>query len=196
MKTKRFNIWSLTVILITGFLFACSSGTADHKTQVEEYFAALNIGSIDRARAVISDTLTISEGDFSTDFYGEVYYEHFRWDSIFQPGYEILEMQEEGDEIVAMVASRSVRYEFLRNNPLSCERRIYFKDGKIRNIAIGECPSADWETWEARRDSLVRWVARNHQELDGFINDLSMQGAQNYMQAMEFYENAAAGVTQ
>ncbi len=180
--------------MITGLLLACNSGTVNHKTQVEAYFSALDAGSIDRARAVIADTLTISEGDFSTDYYGEVFYEHFRWDSIFQPGYEILELREEGEEIVTLVASRSVRYEYLRNNPLSCERRISFKDGKIRKIAIGECPSADWATWEARRDTLVRWIAEHHPELDGFINDLTMQGAQNYMQAMELYENAEEAV--
>lgn len=194
LKTNYLDTWLLTGLFLTGLLTGCNSGTVDHKTQVEAYFAALDAGSIDRARTFVSDTLTISEGDYSTDYFGDLFYEHYRWDSIFQPSYEILELREEGEEIVAMVASRSVRYEFLQNNPLSCERRISFQEGKIRNIAIGECPSADWETWEARRDTLVRWIASHHPEFDGFINDLSMQGAQNYMQAMELYENAAEAV--
>lgn len=37
------------------------------------------------------------------------------------------------------------------------------------------------------RDSLVAWTARNHPELDNFINDLSMKGALKYKKTMELY---------
>lgn len=194
MKKSNYSALFFVLTVMAGFLSSCNTSIESEKKIVEEYFEALDAGNFERARAVVSDTLTISEGDFSTDYSGKAFYEHFRWDSIFQPSYAILELRQEEDGIFAVVSSSSVRYKFLGNDPLSCERRITFKDGKIRKITIGSCPDAKWELWQARRDTLVNWTAENHPDLDGFINDLSMKGAQNYMQAMELYENAAEAV--
>jgi len=48
---------------------------------------------------------------------------------------------------------------------------------KITKIEALECSDANWNVWQAERDSLVNWVKINHPELDGFINDLTMNGA-------------------
>lgn len=53
-----------------------------------------------------------------------------------------------------------------------------------------ECVDADWNIWQMERDSLVKWVSINHPELDGFIHDLTMNGAINYLKAIELYENS------
>ena len=47
---------------------------------------------------------------------------------------------------------------------------------------------ANWEIWQRERDSLVNWIKENHPELDGFVHDLSMEGAQNYLKAISLYK--------
>ena len=39
----------------------------------------------------------------------ESFYEQFKWDSIFQPTYEIVELEDQNDQIIATVASSSKR---------------------------------------------------------------------------------------
>ncbi|WPP49957.1 hypothetical protein [Catalinimonas niigatensis] len=51
-----------------------------------------------------------------------------------------------------------------------------------------ECLNADWNIWQTERDSLVNWTRNNHPKLDGFIHDLTMDGAINYLKAIELYE--------
>jgi hypothetical protein len=82
-----------------------------------------------------------------------------------------------------------LRFEFLKNNPLSCRHKISFKDGKIAKLETLECIDADWGIWQKERDSLVNWVHIHHPDLDGFVHDLSMQGAINYLKAIELYKD-------
>ncbi len=89
---------------------------------------------------------------------------------------------------MATVASKSLRYAFLKNNPLTCRFTITFNSGKISRIESGECAGADWNIWEKERDSLVDWIKTNHPKLDGFINEMTMDGAIRYLQAIELYE--------
>ncbi|MGE5943308.1 MAG: hypothetical protein ACM31G_03105 [Flavobacteriales bacterium] len=100
----------------------------------------------------------------------------------------MVSLENENEHLVATVSVNSLRYEFLKNNPLTCKHAFYFKSGKINKIKTLDCIDTDWEIWQKERDSLVNWVKFNHPELDGFIHDLSMQGAIDYLKAIELYE--------
>ncbi len=97
-------------------------------------------------------------------------------------------IENEGDKLVATVSVHSLRFEFLKNNPLTCRHRFHFDSGKITKIENLDCSNANWEIWQEERDALVSWVKLNHPELDGFINDLSGKGAVNYVKAIELYK--------
>lgn len=71
---------------------------------------------------------------------------------------------------------------------MTCQYKISFNSGKISKIEELECKDADWNIWQKKRDSLVSWTKKNHPELDGFINDMTMNGAINYLKAIELYE--------
>ncbi len=178
-------------ILITCifFLAACTSKGISSAETVKQYYTAFDAADFARMLPLVSDSLTIAEGDYATTYSHDSFYEQFKWDSIFQPSYELIDIAEEEGSIIATVASSSVRYEFLKNNPLTCRFSITFSGAKISRIDVLDCPDADWGVWEAERELLVSWVSENHPELDGFIHDLSMQGAINYMKAIELYEN-------
>ena len=66
---------------------------------------------------------------------------------------------------------------------------VYFESGKISRIENLDCPDANWETWGKQVDSLVNWTKENHPGLNGFIHDLTMKGAQDYMKAIALYKN-------
>lgn len=74
-----------------------------------------------------------------------------------------------------------------------CQVKISFTSGKISKLEELECIGVDWNIWRKERDSLVSWVNKNHPELDGFINDMTMNGSINYLKAIDLnitYKNA------
>lgn len=102
----------------------------------------------------------------------------------------MVSLEKENDQFVATVSVNSLRFEFLKNNPLTFRHKFDFKSGKISKIETVEFIDTNWETWQKERDSLVKWVKSNHPKLDGFIHDLSMQGAINYLKAIELYKKS------
>ena len=154
---------------------------------VKAYYKAYADSNFERLIPLITDSIIIAEGDYVTSYSLDSYYEQFKWDSVFQPTYEVIGLEDRNDQVIATVASSSIRYRFLDNDPLTCRFNISFKNDQISKIEVLECESADWNIWEARRDTLVNWIGIEHPELDGFVHDLTMQGAINYLMAMELY---------
>ena len=177
------------LILWSVLLMECRNKKSTPHERVTEYYDAFNSADFERITQVIADSLTIMEGEYVTPYTRESFYEHFRWDSIFQPTYEIVELAQHDSQIIATVASSSKRYKFLKNDPLTCRFRISFNAGEITTLESLNCPNADWNVWQTERDALVTWTKKNHPELDGFIHDLTMHGAINYLKAIEWYEN-------
>ncbi|WP_339629929.1 hypothetical protein [uncultured Maribacter sp.] len=96
---------------------------------------------------------------------------------------------EKNNQVFATVASKSIKNEFLKNNPLKCKFKISFESGKISKIEDFEYLGTDWNSWQSQRDSLVNWISKNHPELDGFVNDMTKKGSVKYVKAIELYEN-------
>lgn len=160
---------------------------------VTQYYKALNNSDYNQVKSLITDSITIVEGNYIMPYSHETFHEHFKWDSIFQPTYKLIALSETNDHVVATVAVNSLRFEFLKNNPLTCRHKIFFKSGKLTKFENMDCIDADWTIWEKERDALVRWTSTHHPELDGFIHDLTMNGAINYLKAIALYrENKSA----
>ena len=167
---------------------ACTNAPSLHQSTVEEYYRGLNAGDFYQVSSVVADTFTIIEGDFETAYTVASHEVLFRWDSVFATTYEIKKVTIDEGRIQALVSSSSDRYRFLENDPLVCEMNFSFKQDKISQLYIGDCPEADWERWSTKRDSLVQWVDQHHPNLSGFINDLTEKGAQDYMNAVGLFE--------
>ncbi len=187
---KRLLFQVPIILLLT---FGCNSKRTDPAENVTKYYKAFNNSDYDQVKALITDSITIISGDYIMPYSAESYYEHFKWDSVFQPTYKLLELEELGDQLIATVEVNSLRFEFLKNNPLTCKHKISFKSGKLAKFESLDCIGADWELWQKEIDSLVSWVNIHHPELNGFIHDLTMKGAVNYLKAIELYENSKTG---
>lgn len=179
----------LFLSLLLAFLSGCTDKKLSHAEVVTNYYEAFNASDYQQVKQCITDSITIVEGEYVMPYSRDSFHEQFKWDSIFQPTYEIIELQEQDNQIIATVASSSKRYAFLKNDPLTCQFQISFHSDKITRLVALDCPGADWSVWQTERDSLVSWIGANHPELDGFIHDLSMKGARNYLKAIELYQN-------
>lgn len=176
------------ILFLLYFLTGCDDQKLTHKETVTKYYNAFDSANYNEIRTLINDSITVISGDYVMPYSHESFHEFFKWDSLFKPSYSIVELEEKNNRIMATIASESLRYEFLKNNPLTCQFEISFNYGKISKIKDVQCIGADWNIWQKERDSLVRWITTNHPKLDGFIYDMTMNGAINYLKAIELYE--------
>ena len=182
MKNKLF--------LLFGYLFlvGCGQNHLSHMQVTSNYFNARNAMDFEEIKATISDSIIITEGDYVMPYTHHSFYEVFKWDSVFQTTYEIIDLKEINDQIIATVALNSIRNKFLKNEPMTCQFKLSFIAKKISKIESLDCEDADWEVWQKGVNELVIWIDANHPDLNGFIHDMTMYGAQNYLKAIELYE--------
>lgn len=167
----------------------CADKASTPVEQITAYYDGFKKSDFSQIKNTLSDSLVSISGDYRMAYSREGFYEKFKWDSVFKPEYTLDSIETNGEHPIATVTMNSPKLEFLHNNPMTCRYMVYFENDKIARIQELNCPTANWELWAKQRDSLVSWTKVNHPELDGFINDLTMQGAMNYMEAIVLYRN-------
>ena len=178
------------ILFIIVLLFAnCTEKQPTKSEQIKAYYNGYKNAKYEHIKDVIADSLTTVYGDYTSTFTPQRYYEQFKWDSIFKPVYELVAIHQIDDQIIATVTKRSLKLQFLNNNPMTCRYQFEFTSGNISRIEELDCNDANWKAWKEGVDILVNWVKINHPELDGFIHNLSMQGAIDYLKAIELYNN-------
>lgn len=169
-------------------LASCTENKSNPADQIKAYYNGFQNGDYKQIKNTLADSLITTAGDFIMPFSKESYYEKFKWDSIFKPVYKLINIENQGEQAIVKVSMRSLKHDFLKNSPMTCNYKFHFKSGKIAKIENLDCPDANWEVWAKEVDALVNWVKTNHPELDGFINDLTMKGAMDYMKAIALYK--------
>lgn len=183
MKKVFFSLFLLC------FLIGCKQHKLIAKETVKTYYESFEAGDYTSIKSVISDSITLIAGDYVMPYDQGCFYEHFKWDSVFKTTYQLLVLEEKNNHVFATVASKSIKNKFLKNNPLTCTFKISFKSGKISTIEDFEYRGTNWRQWASQRDTLVRWISKTHPTLDGFVNDMSMKGAMDYVKAIKLYQN-------
>ncbi|WP_299103517.1 hypothetical protein [uncultured Winogradskyella sp.] len=188
MKIKLSELKKLLVLLFIVFIsIGCSENKITNTQLVEKYYDGFQSSNFLQVKNVIDDSLTTVYGDYITNFTKEKYYKQFKWDSVFKPDYKLISLKKSETAIMATVSISCSKFEFLKNNPMICNYEFQFKAGKITRIEELNCDNVNWDVWENQVNDLVHWVEINHPELDGFVHDLSLQGAQNYLKAIALY---------
>lgn len=180
---------TFVLALLAIFLVACNNQKSNRQETVIRYYDALDAGDYDAIKKQINDSITQINGDFTTRYDHDGFYGFFKWDSIFKSSYEIVELEEKNGEVFVTVAQENVRNEFLRNNPLIYKVQVSFALDKIAKLKDFEYIDTNWNAWNKEKDSLVNWIKNNHPDLDGFVNDMTMQGSKNYIKAIELYQS-------
>ena len=68
------------------------------------------------------------------------------------------------------------------------DRRVDNRDEEEIEEEELEYINVNWDEWNQQKNALVEWVQLNHPELDGFVNDMTIKGAMDYLKAIELYE--------
>ncbi len=175
-----------TILAILTLLFlACQRPQEEQLAR--DYYQALNRSDFERIAQLQFDSVRVKEGPYNTAYSINDYVNWLQWDSVFRPTYEILDLKTDEEGVVLTVSKVCQRIQFLNGGPMVSKERIQFKEGKMYALEIQEFLSFDGDGWNTKKEQLVNWIAEHHPELNGFINDQSLQGGLNYLKALELY---------
>lgn len=181
----------LLLICFTIVLLSCQTEKkqAGNSQIIKDFYLELNNSNLNRASAYIHDGIIVSEFQFIQVKSKDEWFTQFKWDSVFNPTYKILELIEADGKVEVIISKECERIRFLHDSATIYKVEYEFLDGKIKKDSIFEYLVFDFKKWQSRRGSLVAWANLNHPELPDFIFDQTIEGGQNYMKAIEFYED-------
>ncbi len=160
---------------------------------VENYIEALNEGSYNTIIQSFLDSIRLNEQAYKSAFSKVDYLSLFQWDSTFAPKYQILDIEQKGEDVEMKVSKKCTRILFLNKEPIITKELVEFKGNKIYGITITDYEVFNNGKWSGNRANLVSWIKTHYPELDGFLIDQSKQGALNYLKAIDLYQNNKMG---
>ena len=136
----------------------------------------------------LADSLKTIEGEHINIYSKIDYLEFLKWDSVFDPNYEILEIEQMDGIVKAKISKMDKRIFFLHEKPFITNQTISFQKDKIISIKT-DYLNFDYPTWEKNKNGLLNWIDKNHPELNGFVNDQTEDGGMKFLKAIELYNN-------
>jgi hypothetical protein len=184
------NKYKVLVLLLTIGIFSCNNSEKQfHKLEIaKNFYAAIDNSNPSKTSELITESFTTIDDGFEQEYSGNEYAEWVKWDSVFQPTYEILRIEKDNGIIKAKISKTDKRISFLHHEPIITDEILQFEGNKIKNINRTSA-SFNVEKFVKNRDELVNWIAGNHPELNGFLNDQTKGGGIKYLKAIELYRN-------
>ncbi len=178
---------SFVTILLTVLLIGCSHHNQD--AIIQKYFEALNQSDFNQIKKFVNDDYVMVEGDFKICASVNDLETVFKWDSVFLPKYEVLNMVQVENGIEAQVSKIDTRVAYLHDDPMISNVSFEFKNGKISKQIINEYKYFDVKKWNGRLKDLVDWINLNGPKLKGFERDITLNGAKKYLEVIDLYSN-------
>ena len=170
------------------FTIAVISLSCDRKEAiVKDYITNLNNSNFSKISVFLHDSIMTLEGGFVVSKNKPEFYTIFQWDSVFSPVYEIRDIHRIEQNVEVTLSKECDRIRFLHDSAIVYRSLFEFQEDQIIKISSVENLVFDVQRWSSRRDTLVKWIDHNYPELSGFIFDQSIQGANDYLQAIELY---------
>ena len=192
-KGKAIKLKIYTLILLLFILYGCGdhSSSKNRIATTKNYFTALDQSSSSKLYSVIGDSLLtkIPEYDYQVKYSKKDYVEKWlKWDSVFDPTYKVLALNVANENVVATVSKTDKRIAFFMHKPFLTQETFKFKNGKIAEIET-KYLNFNEKTWGKNRKQLLNWVATNHPEYEGFINDQTEAGGIKFLEILNRYQN-------
>lgn len=185
---KIFRVGVLLVIVVT----SCKQTPKTTQLEIaEEYYRVLDASDETGLPSLLADKILTKETEYNYEYtYAKAdYIQWLKWDSAFEPTYEVLDMVEENDMVKVRVSKSDKRIAFLHKEPIITNQILRFENDKIASIETIKYVNFNDSLFVKNRDELVNWIDQYHPELNGFINDQTEVGGQKYLRAMDYFEN-------
>jgi hypothetical protein len=179
----------LLLILVMGFASCKNSEKQIDKIEIsKQYFKALSDSDYSTIYNYLTDSIATIEGEYEVTYSKKDYLELLKWDAVFSPNYNILEIEEAGGMVKVKISKMDKRIAFLQEAPFITHQTIKFQKEKIISI---ETEYLDFReaTWERNKNRLISWIDKNHPELNGFIHDQTESGGIKFLKAIALYKN-------
>jgi hypothetical protein len=181
-----------SLLIIIGFI-SCKSSEKEIDTLeiAKKYYKALDQSDHSEMAHLLTDSLVTKETEYEYEqtFSRNEYSEWLKWDAVFEPTYEILEIEQENGVVKASVSKMDKRIAFLHKEPIVTHQVIRFDKDKIISVETTEYVDFNDSTFVKNRDKLVSWIDENHPELTGFIYDQTEYGGKQYLKAIKLYSS-------
>ncbi|UJH67934.1 hypothetical protein [Allomuricauda sp. SCSIO 65647] len=181
-------LWLLTI----GFISCKKSEKQIDKLEIaKNYYEVLDQSNVSEMATLLADSLLTKETEYDYEqiFSLKEYIEWLKWDAVFEPTYEILEIEQEDGMVKARISKMDKRISFLHEEPIVTDQVIRFDNDKIASIETTEYVIFNDSTFVENRDSLLNWIDKNHPALNGFIHDQTEVGGIKYLKAIDLYKN-------
>ncbi len=181
-------LWLLTI----GFISCKKSEKQIDKLEIaKNYYEVLDQSNVSGMATLLADSLLTKETeyDYEQTFSLKEYIEWLKWDAVFEPTYEVLEIEQENEMVKARISKMDKRISFLHEAPIVTEQVIRFDNDKIASIETTKYVIFNDSTFVRNRDGLLNWIDKNHPALNGFIYDQTAAGGSKYLKAIELYKN-------
>ncbi len=157
----------------------------------QQYYKALDQSDDSKMRTLLGDSIVIRENadNYEERFSQKGYTVWLEWDSVFNPTYNILQIEQDGEIVKAKISKMDKRILFLHEEPMVWNEIVRFDNNKIVKVERIEYEVFDVEKFLKNRDGLVSWVDENHPELSGFLYPQTKSVGMKYLQAIELYRN-------
>jgi len=183
----------ILTFLSTIALIACKNPEKkiDNLQIAKDYYKALDNSDDSRIKQLLTDSLLTKETgyDYEQTFSLQEYMEWVKWDGIFDPSYEILEIVEVDTIVKAKISKIDKRIVFLHEAPIVTDQVIRFVNDKISIVETTKYVNFNDSIFVENRDKLVSWIDKNHPELKGFLYDQTEVGGRKYLKAIELYKS-------
>ncbi len=182
----------IAILIFSILLISCSQH--NQESIIQQYFEAFNQSDFNQIKKYVNNDFIMSEGDFKICSSVNDLEAVFKWDSVFQPKYKVLKIRQIENRIEAQVSKNDTRVAYLHDEPMISNVSFEFVKGKINKQIIKDYKYFEVKKWNGRLKELVDWIKLNKSNLVGFERDITLKGAQNYLQAINSYTNRDLGL--
>jgi hypothetical protein len=182
----------LTLLIVIAFISCKRSDKEIDTVEIaKKYYDALDNSDASAMADLLTDSLVTKETayDYEQTFSRSEYLEWVKWDSVFDPNYEILQIDQKDEYIKATISKIDKRISFLHEQPIVTKQLIRFDQDKIVSVETTEYVVFNDATFVKNRESLLSWIDEHHPELNGFIYNQTAPGGRQYLKAIELYTN-------
>lgn len=179
----------ILLVLTMGFI-SCKDSEEEMNTIeiAKQYYKVLDNSDYPKINAWFADSLITKEGGYVQHYSQSEYLEFLKWDAVFDPSYEILEIEQLDGFVKAKISKIDKRIFFLHEEPFITNQVIRFQKDKIISVEI-DYVNFNEKTWERNKTKLLSWIDENYPELNGFIYDQTEIGGMKFLKALELYKN-------